>query len=521
MPTVNFTSQLSDEYDRLFSDLEIRPEKVAIVDHISRKILENKPRYQLIASKFKNIPFFFIGIIHAMETGLRFDCHLHNGDPLTSRTVHVPAGRPAGGSPPFTFEDSAMDALTLEGSDALKYTSVAEIAFALERYNGFGYRKHHPEVNSPYLWSFTNRYTKGKFVADGEFDPDAVSQQCGAMALLFVLTRLDPINVAPSVSTASTVKADAADPKDSCTRFPKIEGPEGQPQPKDKPAPPTPPQFLGRYLQIQEGTINPQVKLVQDQLVVVGIAPAKINSSAGPVAFADGEFGPLTKAALQLFQARSANAAGEPLETDGIVGPETWAALFGPGSVGPSTDGKQQQPDFNKATLAATVIAAAHDELGVMEDPLGSNRGPRVDQYIAAVEGAPLAIPWCVCFVYFCFNQAASKLGKANPFPKTAGVLDAWERSNNLARRTTQPVNVVTADEARNDPTKVKPGSVFFMSFGGGHGHVGIVISNNNGKLETIEGNTNNGGSREGVGVFLRSKRDINTINLGYADFTQ
>ena len=51
MPTVNFTSQLSDEYDRLFSDLEIRPEKVAIVDHISRKILENKPRYQLIASK--------------------------------------------------------------------------------------------------------------------------------------------------------------------------------------------------------------------------------------------------------------------------------------------------------------------------------------------------------------------------------------------------------------------------------------------------------------------------------------
>jgi hypothetical protein len=35
------------------------------------------------------------------------------------------------------------------------------------------------------------------------------------------------------------------------------------------------------------------------------------------------------------------------------------------------------------------------------------------------------------------------------------------------------------------------------------------------GKLITIEGNTNDGGSREGVGVFLRESRKIAQINKG------
>ena len=37
---------------------------------------------------------------------------------------------------------------------------------------------------------------------------------------------------------------------------------------------------------------------------------------------------------------------------------------------------------------------------------------------------------------------------------------------------------------------------VFFIDTGGGHGHVGIVAANINASLETIEGNTNDNGSR-------------------------
>ena len=54
--------------------------------------------------------------------------------------------------------------------------------YQLERYNGFGYRKR--GLVTPYLWSFSNLYIKGKFVADGHFDPNAVSKQCGAALML-------------------------------------------------------------------------------------------------------------------------------------------------------------------------------------------------------------------------------------------------------------------------------------------------------------------------------------------------
>ena len=62
--------------------------------------------------------------------------------------------------------------------------SIERISFELERYNGFGYRRNHPTVKSPYLWSCTNHYTSGKYVGDGKFSMTAVSAQVGAMAVL-------------------------------------------------------------------------------------------------------------------------------------------------------------------------------------------------------------------------------------------------------------------------------------------------------------------------------------------------
>ena len=62
--------------------------------------------------------------------------------------------------------------------------SLPATLFRLEAYNGFGYRTGHPEVLSPYLWSFSSHYTRGKFVADGSFSVTAVSKQCGAAVLL-------------------------------------------------------------------------------------------------------------------------------------------------------------------------------------------------------------------------------------------------------------------------------------------------------------------------------------------------
>ena len=114
--------------------------------------------------------------------------HLHNGDPLTARTTHVPAGRPVAnprGEPeagprrsapnPYTWEESAADALCQKGLNAWADWTIVGSLFQLEAYNGWGYRMYHSEVLSPYLWSFTNHYTKGKYASDGKWGANLVA----------------------------------------------------------------------------------------------------------------------------------------------------------------------------------------------------------------------------------------------------------------------------------------------------------------------------------------------------------
>jgi lysozyme family protein len=128
------------------------------------------------------VPWYFVGVIHGMEGGFNFGTHLHNGDPLSARTVHVPAGRPPNGNPPFGWAVSARDALTLEGFANQPDWTMPRVLYRLEAYNGFGYRNR--GLRTPYLWSFSALYTRGKFVGDGLFDPEAVSKQCGAAVMI-------------------------------------------------------------------------------------------------------------------------------------------------------------------------------------------------------------------------------------------------------------------------------------------------------------------------------------------------
>lgn len=154
---------------------------------VNASIKSHRARYEAIAKAATgSIPWDFIAIIHNLECGLSFNKHLHNGDPLTRRTVLVPAGRPAAGSPPFSFEDSAVDALTMPGKRFHLETdwSLPATLFRLESYNGLGYLKFHPNVKSPYLWSGSNHYTRGKYVADGQWSSSAVSKQLGTAVLL-------------------------------------------------------------------------------------------------------------------------------------------------------------------------------------------------------------------------------------------------------------------------------------------------------------------------------------------------
>ena len=170
-------------YELLYESCLTRPNRKASVGALAKKIRANRARYQKVG-KAVGVPWYVVGIIHSLEAGGNFTRHLHNGDPLSARTVHVPAGRPKTGKPPFTWEQSAIDALRGRGLGAWRDWSVPGTLYQLEAYNGFGYRDHHPNVPSPYLWSFSNHYMRGKYVADGRFSPTAVSQQVGAALLL-------------------------------------------------------------------------------------------------------------------------------------------------------------------------------------------------------------------------------------------------------------------------------------------------------------------------------------------------
>jgi len=242
----------------------------------------------------------------------------------------------------------------------------------------------------------------------------------------------------------------------------------------------------------------------KDKTSVLAIQQRLNQVGCGPIAV-DGVFGPETADAVELFQARSVDQHGVPLVVDGRVGPMTWAALFG------------AAPVIEKAgtALQAAVLEVASTQVGVMEEPIGSNRGPKVDEYLRSVGINPAAgsFPWCAAFVYWCFQQAANKLAVPNPAIRSGGVLDCWNKAGSSG------VPRISSVEAQNEPALVKPGMVFVLSTGAGNGHTGLVERVDGVVLTTIEGNTNTGGSREGIGVFRRTGRRLAGINRGFINY--
>lgn len=156
----------------------------------ARAIVDEKTRYMSVQTA-TGVPWWWVGIVHTLEGNRNFATHLHNGDSLKARTVRKPYNRPATGTAPFTWQVSAEDALRLKGLHEEHDWSIPKALWNFERYNGFGYTR--LGVNSPYVWSYTNLYTRGKYVSDGKYDATAVSQQCGAAAILRTLIDLGAV----------------------------------------------------------------------------------------------------------------------------------------------------------------------------------------------------------------------------------------------------------------------------------------------------------------------------------------
>jgi lysozyme family protein len=167
---------------------EIRSIDVVRLDKAAALYEREKARY-LAIEKPTGVPSAVVFVLHGRESTWDFSRHLHEGSPLTGRTKNVPKGRPKTGTPPFTFEESALDALQYDGMGGKNWLSLGDGLQAIEAFNGLGYQKYHPDVPSPYLWAGTGLYTSGKYVADGKWSASAVDKQLGAAAILKWMTQ--------------------------------------------------------------------------------------------------------------------------------------------------------------------------------------------------------------------------------------------------------------------------------------------------------------------------------------------
>lgn len=193
--SVPLTPYLRKQYEKLYKGYKFNYAYKPQLDWAVGKVQEGQVRYQDVSAE-TGVPWYVVGVIHLLECDCRFDCHLHNGDPLKKKTVNVPKGRPL--LKHWEWEDSAIDALQLEGLDTWKDWSIAGTLYTLEAYNGFGYRNRGRV--SPYLWSGTTYYKGGKYKYDGKYDPKLVSKDVGVVPVLWKLDNLGVIRFPEDLS---------------------------------------------------------------------------------------------------------------------------------------------------------------------------------------------------------------------------------------------------------------------------------------------------------------------------------
>jgi lysozyme family protein len=178
-------------YKQLWESCKIRAKWSDRVEEAYARISATQEReICLQIERTTTVPWWFVGILWYRESNLSHERHLHNGDPLTGKTIQMPKNRPLH-SPQngkrYTFLESAIDALRWKGYDLAKDRSIEAWLWRLELWNGFGYALH--GMNSEYLWNGSNHFGdpphRGKFVADDEFDPNAESDQVGAATLMY------------------------------------------------------------------------------------------------------------------------------------------------------------------------------------------------------------------------------------------------------------------------------------------------------------------------------------------------
>lgn len=191
--------------------MKLNADRIQGFDSTAKRLCAPKSRYLAISSA-TGVPWHVVAVIHEREAGgpPHWDKQLGQGDPLGEVSHHDPQGRGPffnhAGDPPGqdAFYRGALDALIDCGPYAAKWTdwTAGGTLTLLEEYNGLGYAA--MGAPSAYVWSGTDQYTSGKYIADHVYRASAVDVQEGCAPILARMMALDSsIQFAPDSGAAA------------------------------------------------------------------------------------------------------------------------------------------------------------------------------------------------------------------------------------------------------------------------------------------------------------------------------
>lgn len=151
--------------------------------------------------------------------------------------------------------------------------------------------------------------------------------------------------------------------------------------------------------------------------------------------------------------------------------------------------------------MISRLATIAESQVGVRES--GRNSGATIRKYQEATNLDERGFAWCAAFVDWCIMEWLTDAEAVKWLGLKVRTPEEWRPKTALAwgflnwakdRPNTTEVLMPSA--------KAQAGDIVMFTFS----HVGIVISDNGRTIQTVEGNTNEEGSREGDGVYYRTR---------------
>lgn len=223
---------------------------------------------------------------------------------------------------------------------------------------------------------------------------------------------------------------------------------------------------------LSRGSLGQDVKRLQEWLCLHGFHTA-----------VDGDFGPATEAALKAFQRQMDTDYGVAVPL-GVADARTWLALTEP--LLRVVDWKRQA--WPTRPIGDSIVECARAHLAANPREVGKpNGGPFVRYYCGGQE-----VPWCAGFATTVLGQA---LGHDEWFTLSCDELAREAHMRGVLRHASQGA-------------RPSPGDLFLIRTPGlsmvDWIHTGIVTTVGPDYFETVEGNTNTTGAREGTAVHAR-----------------